>query len=58
MILIVRPGSILRGHRRVLRGGSFVTQASNVRSADRLNIGPANRNLNSGFRLALRKRFR
>jgi formylglycine-generating enzyme required for sulfatase activity len=37
---------------RVLRGGSFVSLASNVRSAVRNLSGPASRNLNVGFRPA------
>ena len=44
-----------RGRRpssRVLRGGSFNNQASNVRSAYRNNNVPANRNNNNGFRPA------
>jgi hypothetical protein len=36
----------------VLRGGSFNNQASNVRSANRNNNAPANRNNNFGFRPA------
>src|SRR5205814_1485845 len=37
---------------RVLRGGSFLNQASNVRSAYRLTNGPANRFNVYGFRAA------
>jgi formylglycine-generating enzyme required for sulfatase activity len=37
---------------RVLRGGSFSVQASNVRSAHRSYIAPANRVSNFGFRPA------
>jgi formylglycine-generating enzyme required for sulfatase activity len=37
---------------RVLRGGSFLTQASVVRSASRLNLVPTYRDSNCGFRLA------
>jgi formylglycine-generating enzyme required for sulfatase activity len=37
---------------RVLRGGSFITQASNVRSAIRYNYLPTNRVTIYGFRLA------
>src|SRR5947209_20083735 len=47
--------SVSRGRRpysRVLRGGSFNNQASNVRSANRNNNVPANRNNNNGFRAA------
>ncbi len=36
----------------MLRGGSFNNQASNVRSANRNNNVPTNRNNNNGFRLA------
>src|SRR5271167_1659621 len=47
--------SASRGRRpnsRVLRGGSFNNQASNVRSANRNNNVPTNRNNNNGFRVA------
>src|SRR5271157_2356963 len=47
--------SVSRGRRpssRVLRGGSFNNQASNVRSANRNNNVPADRNNNNGFRAA------
>ncbi len=47
--------SASRGRRpssRVLRGGSFNNQASNVRSANRNNNVPTNRNNNNGFRPA------
>ena len=37
---------------RVLRGGSFFGVASNVRSANRNNAGPAARTLSYGFRPA------
>jgi serine/threonine protein kinase/formylglycine-generating enzyme required for sulfatase activity len=37
---------------RVLRGGSFLYQASFVRSADRIDFGPSLRNDGLGFRLA------
>jgi serine/threonine protein kinase/formylglycine-generating enzyme required for sulfatase activity len=37
---------------RVLRGGSFVNQAPNVRSARRLNLAPAYRDSHFGFRPA------
>jgi hypothetical protein len=36
----------------VLRGGSFNNQTSNVRSANRNNNQPDNRNNNNGFRPA------
>ena len=38
--------------RRVLRGGSFSSPASNVRSAYRSNLVPTSRDLNGGFRPA------
>jgi formylglycine-generating enzyme required for sulfatase activity len=44
--------SILSGTHRVLRGGSFVLQASLVRCASRDGIAPAYRNLTVGFRPA------
>jgi formylglycine-generating enzyme required for sulfatase activity len=44
--------SINRDNSRVLRGGSFVTHASVVRSSYRLNVVPANRSLDVGFRPA------
>jgi formylglycine-generating enzyme required for sulfatase activity len=37
---------------RVVRGGSFADQASDVRSANRYNLGPAQRAVNYGFRPA------
>jgi hypothetical protein len=36
---------------RVLRGGSFNNNARNVRSANRNNNNPDNRNDNNGFRV-------
>jgi formylglycine-generating enzyme required for sulfatase activity len=44
--------SINNAASRVFRGGSFNDQASNVRSANRLNVGPTFRNYNFGFRPA------
>ena len=41
-----------RPNRRVLRGGSFNNQTSNVRSASRNNNQPDNRNNNNGVRAA------
>jgi formylglycine-generating enzyme required for sulfatase activity len=37
---------------RVLRGGTFYNQTSEMRSAGRYNNGPTNRNMTFGFRLA------
>ncbi len=42
----------INGERRVLRGGSWNNNARNVRSAQRNNNTPDNRNNNTGFRLA------
>ena len=44
------------GERRVLRGGSWINQAQNLRSAYRNHNDPGNRNHNFGFRLALARR--
>jgi len=43
---------IVSTNSRVLRGGSFNTQASNVRSSYRVSYVPSNRALNLGFRPA------
>ena len=40
-----------RGSNRVIRGGSWNNNASNLRSANRNNDRPGNRNDNVGFRL-------
>ena len=37
---------------RILRGGTFLSYATDVRSANRNSRPPVNRNLNSGFRVA------
>jgi len=42
-----------KGVNRVVRGGSWINNAQNCRAAYRNNNGPANRNNNIGFRLAL-----
>lgn len=42
-----------KGANRVLRGGSWNNNPQNCRVANRNNNGPANRNNNVGFRLAL-----
>ena len=41
------------GEQRVLRGGSWINNARNTRSANRNANDPANRSNNTGFRLAL-----
>jgi formylglycine-generating enzyme required for sulfatase activity len=46
-VLVVRSRDF-----RVLRGGSFVNRASDVRSADRYNSVPAERAISNGFRPA------
>jgi len=45
-----------QGKRRVLRGGSWINNAGNLRSAQRNGNEPGNRNDNIGFRLALARR--
>ncbi|MGB0597789.1 MAG: formylglycine-generating enzyme family protein, partial [Rubripirellula sp.] len=45
-------GLVADAERRVLRGGSFNNQTSNVRSANRNNNQPDNRNNNNGLRPA------
>ncbi|QQZ30682.1 SUMF1/EgtB/PvdO family nonheme iron enzyme [Thiothrix subterranea] len=42
-----------QGTNRVLRGGAWNNNAQNVRSANRNNNTPDNRNNNIGFRLVL-----
>jgi formylglycine-generating enzyme required for sulfatase activity len=41
------------GSSRVFRGGSWINDAVNCRSAFRINIAPGDRNSGVGFRLAL-----
>ncbi|WP_292957408.1 SUMF1/EgtB/PvdO family nonheme iron enzyme [Nitrosomonas sp.] len=45
-----------RGDRRVLRGGSWINNGRNCRSAYRNHNDPSNRNNNTGFRLARAQR--
>jgi hypothetical protein len=44
---------MIQGSNRVLRGGSWNNNATNVRPANRNNNTPSNRNNNIGFRLVL-----
>jgi formylglycine-generating enzyme required for sulfatase activity len=44
--------AVEKGERRVLRGGSWINNGRNVRSANRNHDDPGNRNDNYGFRLA------
>jgi hypothetical protein len=44
---------MIEGSYRVLRGGSWINNGRNTRSANRNRNEPANRNDNIGFRLAL-----
>lgn len=43
---------VIEGDKRVLRGGSWINNGRNVRSANRNMNTPDNRNNNIGFRLA------
>jgi len=45
------------GSNRVIRGGSWNNDAQNLRSANRNNNDPENRNDNVGFRLVSTKKF-
>ena len=47
---------VATGENRVLRGGSWINEARNLRSAYRNHNDPGNRNDNIGFRLALARR--
>jgi hypothetical protein len=53
---VVQGWEIRKAERRVLRGGSWINNARNVRSAYRNHNEPGNRNDNNGFRLALARR--
>ncbi|MBT6276017.1 MAG: SUMF1/EgtB/PvdO family nonheme iron enzyme [Chromatiales bacterium] len=48
----MRWGAGRKAGRRALRGGGWNNKPRNVRSANRNNNTPDNRNNNSGFRLA------
>ncbi len=50
--VILSSGRRRKGHRRVLRGGSWINDAQNLRSAQRNANTPDNRNHNIGLRLA------
>ena len=47
-----QPERISNAKSRVLRGGSFLNYAANVRSSSRCLIQPANQINNAGFRVA------
>jgi hypothetical protein len=47
---MIRPGGRLTYRGRVLRGGSFENSPENLRSANRDDDDPENRNRNNGFR--------
>ena len=49
---------VVMGANRVLRGGSWINNGRNVRSANRNRNEPDNRNNNIGFRLALAQKIR
>jgi formylglycine-generating enzyme required for sulfatase activity len=51
---VTDPTGPASGSRRVLRGGSWFDTADIARSANRYRNGPANSDLNLGFRLSLR----
>ncbi len=44
---------VVKGSKRVMRGGSWINNGRNVRSAYRNHNSPGNRNDNFGFRLSL-----
>ncbi len=50
--VILNLGSEQKGHKRVLRGGSWNNNGRNLRSANRNANTPDNRNDNIGLRLA------
>ena len=51
-IILCLGGCRYKGENRVLRGGSWINDGRNVRSAQRNANDPGNRNDNIGFRLA------
>jgi len=52
MYNLPRKGRVQKGHKRVLRGGSWLNNGRNLRSANRNANAPDNRNHNIGVRLA------
>jgi len=52
MVDLSRKGRVQKGHKRVLRGGSWNNNGRNLRSANRNANSPDNRNHNIGVRLA------
>ena len=50
--VVSNPMGPAQGNRRVVRGGSFLSHLSNLRSANRLHNLPVNRNVDTGFRAA------
>ncbi len=48
----IHKGRVHKGHKRVLRGGSWNNNGRNLRSANRNANTPDNRNRNIGLRLA------
>ena len=51
-LTIIGGGTLRQNSHRVLRGGSWINDASNLRSANRNANHPDNRNHNIGLRLA------
>jgi len=52
MVDLSRKGRVQKGHKRMLRGGSWNNNGRNLRSAHRNANSPDNRNHNIGVRLA------